>query len=255
MLNGYAEASQRDPEDYEMLAAMAMFWIALDDIEQARVWLARAEAIGAGQPVPMYTRVLLYEALEQYDQAGALAVNARARQMDDRHGTESSFRRAVAAHAMREGRWEDGLALYRPDLPWVFEDSLVFPDSAVDWIDDLIIIAALMKNRDPLSARPAELLDFAAANVDDYPPAAGLMTPDLRWAGIHAVRGEEGPAVEALQRFRDYGLFPYWRQGVIENPAVMSLYQNPDYQALLDDYRSFAEEERLRARELLGVDS
>ena len=112
-----------------------------------------------------------------------------------------------------------------------------------------------MKNRDPLSARPAELLDYAAANVDDYPPAAGRMTPDLRWAGIHAVRGEEGPAVEALQRFRDYGLFPYWRQGVIENPAVMSLQQNPDYQALLDDYRTFAEEERLRARDLLEVDS
>ena len=255
VLKGYAEASQRDPEDFEMLAAMAMFWIALGDIDQARAWLARAEAIGAGQPVPVYTRVLLYEALEQYDQAGDLAVNARARQMEDRHGTESFFRRAVVAHAMREGRWDDGLALYRSDLPWVFEEALAFPDTAVDWIDDLIVIAALMKNNDPLSTRPAELLDYAAAKVDDYPPEAGVMTPHLRWAGIHAVRGEEGPAVDALQRFRDFGLFPYWRQAVIENPAVMSLHQNPDYQALLDDYRSFAEEERLRARDLLGVDS
>ena len=150
---------------------------------------------------------------------------------------------------------DDGLAVYRSDLPWVFEDSLVFPDTATDWIDDLIVIAALMKNRDPLSARPAELLDYAAANIDDYPPAAGLMAPVLRSAGIHAVRGEEGPAVEALQRFRDFGLFPYWRQGVIDNPALMSLHQNSDYQALLDNYRSFAEEERLRAHELLGVDS
>ena len=38
-LKGYAEASQRDPEDYEMLAAMAMFWIALDDMEQATDYL------------------------------------------------------------------------------------------------------------------------------------------------------------------------------------------------------------------------
>ena len=67
--------------------------------------------------------------------------------------------------------------------------------------------------------------------------------------------GENESAVAALERFRSYGLFPYWRQEVYDNPALMSLRPNPQYQALLDDYRAFAEEERVRARELLEVES
>ena len=77
----------------------------------------------------------------------------------------------------------------------------------------------------------------------------------VRWAKIHAIRGEDASAVAALERFRDYGLFPYWRQEVFDNPALMGLRRNPEYQALLDDYRAFAEEERVRARELLEVES
>ena len=140
-------------------------------------------------------------------------------------------------------------------VPWVFADTLEFPDNAIDWIDDLLAIAAFMKKLDPLSDRPQALLAFAERHVEDYPPSFGRFTPELRWAKIHAIRGEDASAVAALERFRDYGLFPYWRQEVFDNPALMGLRRNPEYQALLDDYRAFAEEERVRARELLEVES
>lgn len=254
-LVGYDRAIQRDPEDYEMIAAMAMFWLAVGDDEQARAWLNRAEAIGAGQPIPTNARILFLEFKEQYEQAGDLAAAALARHMDDRHGSEFFLRRANAAAAARDGDWERGLAPYREVMPGLFEDELVFPEDVALTLPDIIFVAALMKAVEPLSGRPAELLTFAEANVTRQHPSMGKMSVPLALAQINAIRGDREQAFEQIEAYQAFGLLPPWRQHLLDNPAFMPLRDDPRFRALIAKQEALAEQQRVEARALLGVDS
>jgi TolB-like protein/Tfp pilus assembly protein PilF len=253
-LLGYSRAIEKDPEDYEMIAAMGIFWIALGDIEQARIWLERAEAIGAGQPVPTNSRILLYEYLEQYEQAGELAADALARNMDDRHGTNFFFRRANTAHALRTEAFEKGLEPYRELLPWIFEAELVIPDQAQVWNDDVIFAALLMKKLNPLSERPEALLSWAESTADQYYPAAGAITLPLRLAAINAIRGNEEQAIHHLREAQKFMVQTYWRPAFIDDPSFFGMKGNSEYQTIIMANAAMAEEQRLEARQLLGID-
>ncbi len=254
-LVSYEQAILRDPEDYEMIAAIAMFWLAVGDDEQARAWLNRAEAIGAGQPIPTHARILLLEFSEQYDQAGELAAAALARKMDDRHNSEYFFRRANTAAAAHDGDWERGLAPYREVMPWLFEAELVFPEDAAAWVQDIIFVAALMKAAEPLSDRPEKLLDFAQANAASFHPKAGQMTLPYQLAQVYALRGEREKALEQIRAYQAFGLFIYWRQDLLLNPAFASLRNDPEFRTLVEQHAALAEQQRIEARALLGVDS
>ncbi len=252
-LLNFRESIGRDPKDFEMLAAMAQFWIALGETRQASAWLDRAEAIGAGQPVPTNARILLYEFNEQYDRAGDLAAQALARNMDDRHGTEYFFRRANAQHAMRTGQYDRGLAPYRDLVPWLFEGQEEWPEEAADWTDDLLFIAALMKKQDPLSATPAALVDFVERHADDIYPWQGAFSRHYRLAAVHALRGDAPRALEHLGDYIEYLVLPYWRPFLLDNPVFYDLRENPQFRALTRDAEAKAERQRVEALALLEV--
>jgi tetratricopeptide (TPR) repeat protein len=253
-LFGYREAIERDPEDFEMVAAMGIFWTALGDAEQAEAWLQRAEAIGAGQPVPTSARMLLFAFNEQYDRAGDLAARALSRRMDDRHGTQFLFRRTLAQHALRSGAPDRALAAFREALPWAFEADLRVPAGGAEW-DEVINLAAVLKQSDPLSERPGALLTLVEEHVNDYYPGAGKVTEPLRRAAVHALRGESEPAIEQLKQAQTFMPMPYWRGAIPDAPAFFGLRDNPDFQTIVTELEAEAARQREEARELLGVDA
>lgn len=252
-LQGFVEAIRRDPEDYEMLGGMTYFWLALGEAGQARIWLERAEALGAGQPVPLHARVLLHEFLEQYERAGDLAAQAIAQGLEDRHGTNFMFRRANAAQATRTGDWERGLAPYRELYPWAFAETLVVPGDAADVIDDLLLVARLMKSANPLAQRPEELLAVVEAHVGEYHPALGRDVVPYRRAALGAMRGDADTAVAQLREARDLGLLSYWRPLIVDDPVFMPLASDPGFRAFIGEYEQIAEAQRERALALLEV--
>jgi Tfp pilus assembly protein PilF len=252
-IKGYSEAIQRDPEDYEMLAAMAQFWGTLEDMEQARTWLERAEALGAGQPVPMISRVMFLNLQEQFERAGDLARQGIEQGVENRHGAVTQMRRANATQAMRSGDWERGLAPYRKVYPWAFEPELVAPDEIGDWIAELLHIARLMKSADPLSQRPAELMDVVTRHLDYQPPAWGRHSKAYREAGLDALRGEAQAAVGHLREARDLGLFLNWQAIIVNDPLFLTLASEPDYQELLTEFEAETESQREAAYVLLGI--
>ncbi|MEE4174649.1 MAG: tetratricopeptide repeat protein [Xanthomonadales bacterium] len=251
----FIQAIERDPEDYEMLAAMAAFWSALGEPDLATPWLERAEAIGAGQPFPLYVRALFFENNEQYERAVEIAQGALERQLDDRQGTNFFFRRTVAAHAMRTGEYAQGLENYRALLPWAFEAELVIPNDAVEFFPDVVHVAALMQAADPLSTRPEALLAFAEANTDVIHPAWGQRVIPLQQAMVRAVTGDRDGALEALERVANHGVNPYWRQDLLEEPAFHGLHGDPGYETIVADYEAAVEQQRIEARTLLEIDS
>jgi len=251
-LKGYADAIQRDPDDYEMLAAMANFWIELDDLEQASQWLARAEAIGVGQPVPIWARLNYYQAHEQHKLARELAGQALAQQMDNRFGTRSFFRQVWAFEATRTGDVEAALEPYREAFPWAFEAELTPPPGHLPG-NDLAEIVALLSRSDPLSGRSMELLELAIGTFVHIPPEAGLWMGDIAYAAEAVIRGANATALARL----DDAWNKHWRRGwraiLLYDPIFMPLRREPGYQQLVARFNADMERQRVVAYELMGI--
>jgi hypothetical protein len=77
--------------------------------------------------MPINARLHLYQFQEQYDVAGDLARRALDQDMDDRHGTNSIFRQAIACTSLQKGDFEEALGPYRGIYPWAFQDGLEPP--------------------------------------------------------------------------------------------------------------------------------
>jgi len=253
-IKGYDEAIERDPGDYEMIAAMAIFWSWLGDVDQARAWLQRAEAIGAGQPVPINARLQLYGYLEQYDQARDLARRSLERNLEDRHGINFRLRHANAYVSVLEGDIEAALAPYRKEFPWAFGEAFE-PTGTVGWdADDLLIIADLLKRSDPLSERPAQLLGLVEGALDTHHPALGPWHKYRRRAAIEALRGDLDAAIADLERTFEMGYRAYWRTFIVQDPVMLHLQNEPGYRDLVARFEADMERQRDIAYELMGVD-
>jgi TolB-like protein/Flp pilus assembly protein TadD len=252
-LLGYTRAIEHDPEDYEMLGAMTLFWSFLGDGDRAREWLQRAEAIGAGQPVPINARLLLYQFQERHDLARDLVREALGRDMDDRHGTNFFFRHINAYESVQANDYEAGLQPYRQLLPWAFARELEAPADIGSYLDDLIYIADLLMRADPLSERPAELLRLVEPLTDAEATTTFLWTGPQRRAQLAVLRGNEDSAIALLNECFDKGFIAYWRQFMLYDPIITRLQGRAAYQQLIARYEAEMDRQRELAYELLGV--
>jgi TolB-like protein len=250
---GYAEAIEKDPDDYEMLAAMSSFWVLMGDAQQADNWQQRADAIGAGQPIPIWGRLKLYKFREQHDLARNLARQVLDRKLEERFNTQFTFRQAWAYESARNGEYQAALEPYRERFPWAFEEPLVVPDYLQDIIGDIIQIAGLLKLAEPLSDRPEQLLDIAAENVDRFSPGWGVFTLDLNLAGIAVVRGNHEEALDLLDSAWNKKWRVSWREILLDDAIFSQLADEPRYQALVARFESDMERQREEAYELMGV--
>ena len=250
---GYSQAIEKDPDDYEMVAAMSSFWVLMGDAEQADYWQQRADAIGAGQPVPIWARLKLYKFREQHDLARQLARQVLDRKIENRFGTQALFRQTLAFESARVGDYPAALEPYREAFPWAFETPLQVPDSLQDKILDIIQIAGLLKLAEPLSERPEQLLDIAEQNVDQFSPGWGVFNLELNLAGIAVVRGNHDEALEWLNKAWDKKWRQGWREILLDDAILSQLADEPGYQELVARFESDMERQREDAYELLGI--
>ena len=205
-VKNFAEAIERDPGDYEMIAGMTRFWLMLGDADQAEQWLRRAEAAGAGQPLPIWGRLELLKYREQHDLARDLARKALAQKAENRHGSEFALRQTLAFELAREGNYGAALAPFRENSPWAFETPLVLPTDLERQTGELIQIAALLKLADPTSERPEHLLEAAENVIDQLPPQWLVFARDLSLAAIATIRGDFDSALQWLNSAWDLSL-------------------------------------------------
>ena len=250
---GYSKAIERDPGDFEMIAAMAQFWLLMGDAEQAGQWLQRAEAIGAGQPVPTVSRLMLLKYREQHDLVRDLAENTLALKADDRHGSQFMFRQTWAFELARAGDYQAALIPFQESSPWAFEAELVVPQDAEGQLGDIIQIAALLKLADPTSQRPAQLLEVAEELNGKQAPNWGVWASDITSAAIATIRGEFEPALQSLNNAWDKQWRLGWRRVLLEDAVFTQLRNEPGYQELVARFEADMERQRLVAYELLEV--
>ena len=250
---GYSEAIKRDPGDFEMIAVMAQFWLIMGDAEQAGQWLTRAEAIGAGQPIPIISRLMLLEYREQHDLARDLAEKTLALNSDDRHGSQFSLRQTLAFELTRTGDYQAALTPFRQSSPWAFEAELVLPQAVEGQLGDMIQIAALLKLTDPTSQRPAQLLEVVEELNGKQAPKLGVWASDITFAAIATIRGEPEAALQSLNNAWDKQWRLGWRGVLLEDAVFTQLRNEPGYQELVARFEADMERQRLLAYELLEI--
>ena len=250
---GYSEAIERDPGDFEMIDAMAQFWLMMGDAEQAGQWLKRAEAIGAGQPIPTVSRLMLLKYREQHDLARDLAEKTLALKADDRHGSQFFLRKTWAFELARTGDYQAALIPFQEFSPWAFEAELVLPQDVESQLRDIIQIAALIKLADPTSQRPAQLLEIIEKLNGKQSPNWGVWASDLTSAAIATIRGESEAALQSLNNAWDKQWRLGWRGALLENAVFIQLRNEPGYQELVARFEADMERQRLVAYELLEV--
>jgi len=252
-MKNFADAINLDPDDYEMVAGMSRYWLVIGDLERARQWLQRAEAIGAGQPIPTVARISFYLFQEQFDLARDLASRVVAQKIEDRYGSNSWFRFAIAIGSVKDGDYQAALAPYRTAFPWAFQSPLEFPANSTDYNADIMLLAMLLKLSDPGSEIMGQLLDLVEATADRFNPREGPWTPDLTHAAIAAIRGDHDTAIARLNSAWDQKWRMDWRETLLENPVFTQLDHEPGYQELVTRFKTEMESQREQAYELMGI--
>lgn len=253
-MKGFTEAIERDPGDFEMIAAMNFYWITVGDADQAEQWLQRAEAIGAGQPFPIVARLRLLKYREQHDRVRDLTGKTLAQNTEDRHGSQQILRQTWAYELARAGEFHAALEPFRESTSWAFAPELLVPGDLSSQTGDVIQIAALLKLADPTSERPAQLLEAVEGVTADKPPAWGLWSSDLDRAAIATIRGDYETALQFLNSAWDKKWRFMWRETLIDDAIFSQLKNEPGYKELVTRFELDMEQQRELAYELLGIE-
>jgi TolB-like protein/Tfp pilus assembly protein PilF len=251
---GFADAIEKDPGDFEMISAVAEFWLDMGDVEQAEKWLKRADAIGPGQAFPLRARLNIYQYREQHELAHKLARQVLDKNLENRHGSSFNFRQIWAFESGLKGDYQAGLAAYREINAWAFNDTIEAPDNVQFQIPDIIQIAALLKLLEPLSDRPEELLRIVEPHVEEQHPARGVYQSDISRAAIATIRGQNGDALQLLNRAWDRKWRFNWRDVLLFDVVFSQLAGEPGYQDLIVRFEQDMERQRELAYELMEID-
>jgi len=250
---GFAKAIERDPGDFEMIAAMNFYWLTMGDADQAELWLQRAEAIGAGQPFPIVARLRLLKYREQHDQVRDLTGKTLAQNAEDRHGSQQVLRQTWAYESARAGDFQAALEPFRESTSWAFDHELVVPDDLARQTGDVIQIAALLKLADPTSERPEQLLIAVEDISGQQPPAWGVWASDLNQAAIATIRGEHVTALQWLNSAWDKKWRFMWRERLVEDAIFSQMKDEPGYKELVTRFERDMEQQREQAYELMEI--
>jgi TolB-like protein/Tfp pilus assembly protein PilF len=250
---GFSDALERDPDDFEMVSTVADFWLDMGDVEQAEKWLQRADTVGIGQAFPLRTRLNLYQYREQHELAHQLARQVLDRNLEDRHGTNISFRQFWAFQSGLNADYQAGLLPYRENFDWAFQTTLEAPGNVNLQTWDIIQIAGLLKLAEPLSDRPEELLRIVAADADGQPPRWGVWAPDLLRAAIATIRGQNSDALQLLNSAWDKKWRIGWRSTLLFDVVFSQLAGEPGFQELIARIEQDMRQQRELAHELFEV--
>ena len=247
------KAAAVDPNDPELPAGIAAVWLDLGDPEQAEHWAKLADEIGADQPTPIVTRVLLYQYREQHGLAADMARRALDRNLDNRMGSNNVLRRTYIANLVRQREIQQAIDFYITELPGAFATPI---DVNVDnrrRSNELLEIAILLQMQDPASARAAELIHAAEQKMQLIDDRFIPWQRALDRAAIAVARNDRQTALEQIEQAFELGLRSRWRNLLMSTIAFNSLHGEPEFKQLVARLEADMERQRELAYQLPGV--
>jgi TolB-like protein/Tfp pilus assembly protein PilF len=246
------KAVQIDPEDHELPAQLATVWLDLGDMEQAEIWLQKAEDISADKTGSVAARIMLMHYREQTGLAGDLARRALLNGLDQRPGTLDMVEQMYLINVVAKSRIDEALEYFRGKRPRAFETPLSISKTGFPGTSDLIEIAYLMIQQKPESSHAKELLEIAEGRMASSDGKAFPWFQTSMKAQIAAAKGERERALDLLEQAFDQGLRNNWRS-LIQLPVMYDhLRDDPRYLDLIAKIEADMELQRVEAHRLIA---
>ncbi|MFC1778380.1 hypothetical protein ACFL3I_13760 [Pseudomonadota bacterium] len=256
-LDYQAKASRIDPDDYELMAGIASIWLALGDLQQAESWMKLADKTGADQPIPIASRVLLYQYREQFGLAADMAKRALDRNVDNRMGSDGVLVRAYIFNLVRQDDIQTALDYYQSQIPGAFTTPIDISEQTLAGRfgggPRLVEIALLLQKQQPGSERAEELLNIAEEGIFAKDSRLIPWQREMEKASLAAARKDKKAAIEHLQKSIELGLRNRWQNLLLANIAFNDLHDEPEFKNLIAMIEQDMQQQREEAYQLPGV--
>jgi tetratricopeptide (TPR) repeat protein len=231
-----------DPETWTVPNDLGLLYLELGDLQQAEYWRDRSLALAPKNVMPDIVMALQTYRGED-DVAAAYATK-------DLSGDPRYLRslRLVRDHEMSKGNFEAARNLFEKAYPELFVDNELDIDQRNR--EAAIDLAYLLLHTGE-GPRAEQLLDQsqAAIALGRYSTSEGFSLLEPR---IHALRGDTEKALAALRQAVDQGWRWFSWYFLEYDPALASLHDEPDFQALKQEIKLDLATQRTRLQEREG---
>jgi len=222
-------------------AILGWLYLELGDFDQAEHWISRAHEMGPESYYPIAAMQAL--ALHRGDDAAALRYGTKAYEIWPQYLLALTFLRD---RDVRLGRYAEARARYEEQYPELLNDGDPGVDRHNVWpAVDLALILARSGDLEQ-----AELLYERSLQLLQSMPRLGWAGYEIIDAQIHAQRGEKQKALSAIRQAVDEGWRVGWWRWLRHKPDLESLYDEPEYQAMVAEIEADMVAQLSRVREM-----
>ncbi len=232
-----AKSIELDPDDHELRGWLAALYLGVGMVDQARVALEQAEAIGPGEPVTLMTRASYEFYAGNFDAALEIAERAIAEQLPARHGSEFTFNAIVIMEAYKNGEYDDALEAAQRMIGSVDFDNPEFSNEHSAYLALQYAVPALSAKGE--EERVGKMLVAVTRCI-----SGACSDPRLEWEKRFddaLVLYYNGNRAAAMARFADMvdmaPLQDYWWWMFERDPMHADILSDPGVVAAVDRYR------------------
>ncbi len=226
-----------DPDDHELRGWLSALYLGVGMVDEARVALEQAEAIGPGEPVTLMTRASYEFYAGNFDAALAIAERAIAERLPGRHGSEFTFNAIVIMEAYKNGEYDDALEAAQRMSGSIDLDNPAFSNEYSAYI-------ALQFAMPSLSAKGNEERVGKVLDAVTRCMTGTCSDPRLEWEKRHddaLVEYYRGNRAAAVARYADMvdmaPLQDYWWWMFERDPMRADILSDPGVAEAVDRYR------------------
>jgi TolB-like protein/DNA-binding winged helix-turn-helix (wHTH) protein len=229
-----------DPDAWSY-AIYGWLWLELGDPDEAEHWISRAYEMDPEE----YYAIDALQALAIFrgDDAAARVYGDNAYEIRPRDELTLTFLRD---RKIREGRYAEARALYEKHYPeLLIEGDPRVEQSNVRYAVDLALVLDRVGDREQ-----SELLRERSLKELRSVPRMGIRGSGIQDVRIHLQRGEKQKALLALREAVDAGYRVGWWWEIKLKPEMESLYDEPEYQAVVAEIEADMAAQLARVREM-----
>jgi tetratricopeptide (TPR) repeat protein len=217
-----------------------MSFLDLGDLTEAKVWIDRAIQIG---PDKVWSNSAMSILLALRGDEAAALKHARVAQSDWELEWEPLT--LVRNGELREGRYTEALSLYEQTYPELLKDDPKIDGS--NWGPAIDVALVLSKTDERGQANL--LLTRSLRHIQTL-PRLGFFGYGIADVQIYALQGDKQKALSALRQAIEEGWRGGWRYLLTHDPALESIRDTPEYQAMVAEIEADMAEQLGRVQEM-----
>jgi tetratricopeptide (TPR) repeat protein len=242
-----------DADDPETFSWNAMHRFDLGDLDAAESWNEAALRVDSKAPHAMAMAALLRLNRDEDAEAVAIARELTRQDFESRWGSRGIALRILATSDLAAGNYEDIITRSLTHYPELADGMFRIERFNVDtlvpeafWVT-LDLASAYLRAGQEAEAEPLlSLVEFELP----YWSTDSLIGHGIADAELHALRGNKGKALAALQKHVKAGFRDQWRWKLLDSPSLESIRDTPEFAAIIAEIEADMAAQLARVREM-----